>query len=208
MEHHFFRLDKKKKVLLHSRDDNTNPKQIEELKLLSVQPSPSLTTRNRLDYAPLDLHRYAFCIITTNTGPLDVLAYTDRAYNGWLRELTKLCQQQEATAEDHSYIGGSLDNVSTISGTSGADDGWTGNSFVRKPIGNSPVASNSHFFSSGRNHASSNTKPNIQQTIEEEPVDDGATVISNPIVFTSTPNKPQPDHLPSSIVNNDNDDIV
>ena len=94
---------------------------------------------------------------------------------------------------------------------SGADDGWTENSFVRNPIGNSPVASNSQFFSSGRNSAAktaSKSKSNVHQTIEEEPIDDGSTVISNPTVFTSTPNKPQPDHLPSSIVNNDNDDIV
>jgi len=94
---------------------------------------------------------------------------------------------------------------------SGADGGWTENSFVRNPIGNSPATSNSHFFSSGRNYAAkttSNNKSNIQQTIEEEPIDDDATVISNPTVFTSTPNKPQPDHLPSSIENNDNDDIV
>ena len=210
MEHHFFKLDKKKKVLLHSRDDNATPKQIEELKLLSVQPSPSLTIRNRLDYAPLDLHKYAFCIITTNTGPLDVLAYTSRAYNGWLRELTNLCQQQEA--EDHSYIGESLDNFSTISGltTPSGADGWTENSFVRNPIGNLPIASNnSHFFSTGRVKTASKHKPHIHQTIKEEPIDDGSTVISNPTVLTSTPNnKPQPDHLPTTIVNNDNDDIV
>lgn len=225
MEHHFFKLDKKEKVLLHSREEDTNPKHIKKLKVLSVQPSPSLTVRNRLDYSPHDLHKYAFCIITTHTSPLDVLAYTDRAYGGWMRELTKLCQRQEAAVDNRSL------SLSTRNCDETDDDdfsavfapasspGWTENSFVHKQLQQTltPTRNNAHFFSSTpvsqngslKQSLTAQHKVNSQLTITEESdiVDNGSTVISNPALFTSSVHKSQPSRLPFSVVNS-NDDIV
>lgn len=221
VEHHFFKLDKKEKVLLHSREEDTNPKHIEKLKVLSVQPSPSLTIRGRLDYSPLDLHQYAFCIITTHTGPMDVLAYTGRAYTGWVRELTKLCRQQEARVDNRNHVT-SIRNCDETDDDSlpASSPGWTDSSFVHKQLQQTSkqVPPNSHFFSSPapqngslRHSLTAQHKLNSSQvTIPEESdiIYDGSTVIRNSALFTSTPNKSQPDLLPLSIMNNNGDDVV
>lgn len=224
VEHHFFKLDKKERVLLHSREEDTNPKHIEKLKLLSVQPSPSLTIRNRLDYSPHDLHRYAFCIITSHTGPMDVLAYTDRAYNGWMRELTKLCQQQEAAVDNKNHLlnANETDDFSVAS-VQTSSPGWTENSFVSKPFQQTPMnGNNSHFFSSSTpvdhsgglrqsltaQHKLSSQHMMVEESNTNDTIHDSSMVMGNPTLLTSTPHKSQPDHLPFSVTNSNNDDIV
>ena len=214
VEHNFFKLDKKEKLLLRSREEETNPKYVEKLKVLSVQPSPSLTVRSRLDYTPHDLHKYAFCIITTHTGPMDILAYTGRAYSGWIRELTKLCNQQEAAVENRNHFSSTIscdklddDDLSAVSVPS---PGWTKNSFVHKQLQQTPKqTSNRHFFTSTPQNGSSRRSLTTQHKSssslaipEETDVihDDGATVFRNSALFTSVQ---QPDHLPYSVNNND-----
>ena len=208
-------------MLLRSREEDINPKYIEKLKILSVQPSPSLTVRSRLDYSPLDLHKYAFCIITTHTGPMDVLAYTDRAYTGWIRELTKLCNQQEAAVDNRNHFLSTRnctemddDDCSAIS-VPASSPGWTDNSLVHKQLQQTPKQiPNSHFFttSTPQNDGSRQSwhKPNGRLAIPEETdtTCNGSTIISNPALFTSTPHRSQPDHLPYSIMNSNDDDIV
>jgi len=226
VEHHFFKLDKREKVLFHSREEDANPKHIKKLKVLSVQSSPSLTVRGRLDYSPHDLHKYAFCIITTHTSPLDVLAYTDRAYGGWMRELRKLCQQQEAVIDNGSHSLSTRNCDETDDDDHGtifapaSSPGWTESSFVHKQLQQTqtPMKNNAHFFSSTpisqngslRQSFTAQHKVNSQPVIAEESDidDDGSPVISNPELFSSSVHKSQPGHLPFSVVNNDDDDIV
>ena len=224
VEHHFFKLDKMENVLLRSREEDTNPKYVDKLKILSVQPSPSLTVRSRLDYSPLDLHKYAFCIITTHTGPMDVLAYTDRAYTGWIRELTKLCNQQEAAVDNRNHFLSTRncdetddDDCSAMS-VPASSPGWTDNSLVHKQLQQTPKQiSNSHFFTTStpqnggpRQSLTARHKPNSRLAIPEETdtTYDGSTIISNLALFTSTPHRSQPDHLPYSVMNSNDDDIV
>ena len=206
-------------MLLHSREEDTNPKYIEKLKILSVQPSPSLTVRSRLDYSPHDLHKYAFCIITTHTGPMDLLAYTGRACSGWIRELTKLCDQQEAAVETRNNFSTTMscdkldDNDLSAVSVPASSPGWTENSFVHKQLQQTPKhVSNRHFFTSTPQNGSSRRSLTAQHksssslAIPEQTnvtCDDGAIRYS--ALFTSTP---QPDHLPYSVNNSNNDDIV
>ena len=119
------------------KEQDTTAKHVEKLKILAIQISPSLTIRNRLDYSPLDLRTQTwFCIITAHTGPMDAVAHTDRAYTGWIRQLMKLCHEQEATLDNRNWFSSTrnCDETDDDDSVEASSPWWTEHSFVHKHL--------------------------------------------------------------------------
>ena len=71
-----------------------------------VYSSPSLAVTARPDFSPHELHRYAFWL-ATDMGVLDLLAYTEEAYQHWIREFQVLAQQNSGEEVEQVNIRGS-----------------------------------------------------------------------------------------------------
>ena len=54
-----------------------------------MHPGASEVVRTRLDYSPVDIHKYSFWLATTS-GVLDLIAYSEDSYVTWLTQINKI----------------------------------------------------------------------------------------------------------------------
>ena len=65
-------------------------KNFKSKRVLSVQLGPSQSVRCRLDYSPLDIHKHTFRVVFDETSVFDLVAFEEKSYLLWLRELGSL----------------------------------------------------------------------------------------------------------------------
>ena len=91
------RLDAQSGSICWSRDASPQRHRESRSCLLEVHEGASSAVQRRPDYSPMDLHRYAFWVLT-ESGVLNLLAYTEQSYTSWLSNLHRIVKKRDMEA--------------------------------------------------------------------------------------------------------------
>lgn len=91
LHHYYFWLTAQTKEICWSRSSNMRAPQVAQVQ--SVHAGAGDTVRSRLDYSPLDIHKYSFWVVTTS-GVLDLIAYSEDKYVLWLTQINEIAHER------------------------------------------------------------------------------------------------------------------